>query len=160
MKKLIFILLITTSCFSQDKISFAIFQDAKLLLGKDVEHGNDKPTLDAIVYMELEGEQFSDYYYSMQLFYQDADLSGGRLRRYGVNSMWNFNDIFLPRTTASAGLGISCIKRFGESLGSYQFASELSYKIYKKIKISLRYEYVRRSDIELFRSNGSFGIKI
>lgn len=158
MKKLILILLITSFCYSQDRVSFGVFQDAKLLLGQDKKYGNDKPTLDGVFYFELEGKQLNDYYFSVQNFYQIAELSGGTLQRYGVNGMWNFNQF--NKTTASIGLGVSCLNRFGYSLGSYQFVSELSYKIYKKIKISLRYEYVRRSDIELFRSNGSLGIKI
>ena len=162
MKKLTLLLLLCTFFVnSQERITIGLFQDAKLLVSDD-NHGNIAPTTDITVYVSLEGQQFENYYFSMQPFYEQADLLGGHFKRYGVNSVWNLNNLVLNKLEIGLGTGIGLINRPGISVASYQFVGEISYPITKWLKLASRYEYVRRSDLDSpeFRHNVSAGIKI
>lgn len=161
MKKLIIILLITASAYSQDGISVAILQDVKLGLGLDDWHANDVPTLDLIANVNLEGNQFKYYYFAMQLQYEYANLSGGKYHRYGVNATWNFETI-INNVYAGVGCGLHMINRpHNEGNGSYSLLCDLSYKLSDKLSVISKNEFVKRTDLpnKKFGYNLSFGLK-
>jgi hypothetical protein len=151
-------------CNAQEHVSVSVFQDSKLLLLGD-EKGNNAGTANILVSLNLEGKQFEYYYFSMQPFYEYADLNGGYFHRYGVNSVWTMNKLFIDSLEASLGAGIGMIHRTGLGLYSYQFIAQLSYPITPWLFASTRYEIVRRSDLvylwdtkEPFKPNFSVGV--
>lgn len=64
---------------AQEQVSFGLYQDIKLATSKD-NHGNTPFTTDIIITSNWEGKQFKDYYFSIQPFYQFADLNGGKFQ--------------------------------------------------------------------------------
>ena len=168
MKKLLLIVLslISLNLYSQSTsdgyswtngMSFGIYQDGKLAILKD-NYGNTPFTTDLIFTVNLEGKQFSTYYFSIQPFYEHANLSGGYLRRYGVNALWNFNRLVIDKLELNIGGGIGMLHRPTGGTYSYGFIGEVRYPILKRLKAGARYELVRRGDVEIFRSNLSFGL--
>ena len=161
MKKLLLLLFIAVQTFyAQDKISFGVFQDARLLISDD-DYGNTAPTLDLIFNMDWEGKQFTYYYFSIKSQYEQANLQGTTFRRYTINTMWNLNRLFIPKLEAHLGVGIGMIHRKPLSAFTYSATSELTYPLFKRIRIALKYEYVRRNDLETpqFKHNGAVGIQ-
>lgn len=155
----LFILLLALNLNAQDGISLGVFQDIKLGLGMDKEHGNDRPTLDKIFNISLEGKQLKYYYFSVVPFFEVAALHGGDYKRYGVSLMWNFNQFRWFEIGVGAGFGV--IHR-PESYASYSFTADLSHSISKSVSIALKNEFVRRSELEVPKLgyNLSFGIKL
>lgn len=148
---------------SQEQLTFGIYQDVKLGLGMDKEHGNDKPTFDMIFNVNMEGNQFEYYYFSVQAQYEHADLYGGKFDRYGVNLMWNFNKLIIDDLTASFGFGGHVISRpWIDGMLSYSILNELSYEINDFLDVSLKNEFVKRSDLlnNKLGFNMYFGFKI
>jgi hypothetical protein len=150
-------------CTAQDHVSVSVFQDAKLLIIGD-DKGNNAGTANLLISFNLEGKQFEYYYFSMQPFYEYADLNGGYFHRYGVNAAWTLNKLVVPKLEASIGVGIGAIHRTGLGLASYQFIGQLNYPITPWLFASARYEIVRRSDLvylwdtkQPFKPNFSIG---
>ena len=144
------ILLLGGMCLmnAQERISLTALHDLKLGFGLDDEHNNGKSVLDVIIAVDLEGKQFEWYYFSMQPFYEYANLQETNYHRYGVNAKWNFNKLIVDKLVVSPGFGIGMINRKGnEGNGSYQFLVDLSYPIIKDLHFIVRNEYVRRSDL-------------
>ena len=142
---------------AQEKISIGIYNDVKLGLGLDKEHLNPNPTLDLIINVNLEGKQLNGYYFSLQPFYEQANLHSGYFKRYGFNTTWTFNSYYRFETSITTGLGM--ILRHGIQLPSYQIGSEVSYELFSRFKIALKYEFIRRGDIQAFRHNVYGGFK-
>ncbi|WP_242205368.1 hypothetical protein [Aestuariivivens insulae] len=172
MKKYILTILLVTglTCLAQSHISFSVFHDAKLLITGD-DKGNDALTTDLIFNMDWEGKPFETYYFSIKTQFEYANLKGGKLYRYSVNGMWNFNRLIIPKLVAGIGLGVGVIHRSGyvntDGLLSYSLTNELSYPIFKSVAISCKYEVVKRTDLKEiygeklpYRPNFSIGIKI
>jgi len=161
MKKLLLILLFTTIATAQEKISLGVYQDAKLTFYRD-NHGNEPFTADIVITANLEGKQFKHYYFSLQPFYEYADLHGGKLHRYGINTNWNLNQLIITNTTITAGIGLGLIHRFSMGFPSYQANLELKHKIAQWLELAIRTELVRRSELEdpQFKPNLSYGIII
>ena len=160
MKKLFIIMvLISTISKAQEKISIGIYQDAKLSIMKD-NYGNIPFTPDVIITVNLEGKQFKHYYFSVQPFYEFADLHGGKFHRYGINTNWNLNQLIIPNTTITAGLGLGMIHRFSMGTPSYQANLEIKHKLAQWIELAIRTELVRRSELEnpQFKPNLSYGV--
>lgn len=155
------ILLLALNLNAQDGISVGVFHDIKLGLGMDEEHGNDKPTLDLLLNVSLEGKQFQYYYFSVVPFFEIAQLEGGDFKRYGVSLMWNFNELILDGLEIGIGTGFGVIHR-PESYASYSFTADLSYTITKGISLALKNEWVRRSELKTPKLgyNLMFGIKL
>lgn len=149
------------TCHSQDGLSFTVLQDIKLGLGMDKEHGNDRPTPDFIIAINFEGKQFEWYYFSMQSYFEHADLKSGYFRRYGVNATWTLNQLIVNKLKISVGGGIGVIHR--ENIGgllTYSLVNEISYPITKHFYVIQRNEFVKRNDLSnrKFGYNSSIGI--
>lgn len=157
----LFILLFSLSLNAQDGISVGMFQDIKLGLGMDKEHSNDKPTLDLLLNVSLEGKQMTYYYFSVVPFFEMANLHGGDYKRYGVNLVWNFNRLIVEGLEIGVGAGIGVIHR-PESYASYSFTADLSLPILKTVSVALKNEFVRRSELKTPKTgyNLSLGIKV
>lgn len=133
---------------AQDKITISLLQDAKLGLGLDKKHKNTSPTLDILINVNLEGMQFEHYYFCMQMQYEYANLYDGYYSRYGVNAIWFFNQLIIPKLKIGAGAGLHMINRHkNEGNGSYSFTFEFHYPIVKNLFIVNKNEFVRRSDL-------------
>lgn len=162
--KLLTIMLLTSIIAnSQEQITFGIYQDVKLVLGMDKEHLNDKPTFDMVFNLNLEGNQFEYYYFSIQAQYEHSDLYGGKLDRYGVNLMWNFNKLIIDDLTASFGFGGHVISRpWIDGMATYSLLNELSYEIFDFLDLSIKNEWVKRNDLpnKKIGYNLYFGVKI
>ena len=159
MKKLFIILMLFTAIVqAQEKISIGIYQDGKLSFMKD-NHGNIPFTPDVIITVNLEGNQFKYYYFSIQPFYEFADLYGGKFHRYGFNTNWNFNHLIIPNTTIVLGAGLGSIVRENYGSLSYQANLEIRHKLLKWLEISIRTELVRRTELQTpqFKPNLSYG---
>lgn len=138
-------MLFTTIAAAQEQISIGIYQDAKLTFYRD-NHGNEPFTADIIITANLEGKQFKHYYFSLQPFYEYADLYGDKYHRYGFNLNWNLNNLIIENTTITIGGGIGMIHRpYGS--GSYQLNLEVRHAICNWLDISLRNEFVKRTDL-------------
>ncbi len=161
MKNLLILLsLISINLHSQESISFSLLQDVKLGLGMDSEHGNTGFTPDVIINMNWEGKQFEYYYFSIQSFYEHAELSSGYFKRYGVNGIWNLNRLIVDKLEIGIGVGLGMINRPNAAgLGSYSGAIDISYPIYKNLSVIVKNEYVRRPLLDAFRYNLSAGLK-
>lgn len=134
--------------YSQDGISASILQDAKLGLGMDKLHKNDTPTLDLIINVNLDGKQFEWYYFSIQMLYERANLYDGYFSRYGVNTLWNFNQLIVRKLKIGAGIGLHMIERHNTGgLGSYSATIDVSYPITKNLSIISKNEWLRRPDL-------------
>lgn len=149
MKKLIILLtLISINLHAQDGISFSVLQDVKLGLGLDKTHGNTTPTLDVLINMNWEGKQYEYYYFAIQTQFEKANLYGDNFYRYGVNGIWNFNKLIVPKLKIGFGVGLGIIHRENNSgFGSYSGTLELSYPIAKNLAVIIKNEWVRRSDL-------------
>ena len=161
MKKLFILLftLFTLSVFSQEKIRVGLFQDGSLLVSDDT-HGNTAPTIDMILSIDLQGKQFSSYYFSIRPQFEFADLYSGKFYRYSVISMWNFNTLDVDGVEFGIGTGIGMIHKNGGASMSYSFVAELAYPFAEDWRVGLRNEWVHRSELETkpLRYNLSFGV--
>lgn len=156
------LLLATLTTQAQNKISYSILQDTKLAFGLDTEHKNNTPTLDAIFNINLEGKQFKYYYFSTQIQYEHANLYQNYYSRYGVNLIWVFNQLIIPKLKIGAGAGLHMINRATKpGNGSYSATLEINYPILKRLSIISKNEWVRRSDLitPKLGYNLSFGLK-
>lgn len=147
---------------AQDRISISTLHDIKLGLGLDKKHNNGKSVLNGIIAVNLEGKQKEWYYFSVQPFYEYANLQESNYHRYGVNAQWNFNRLIIDNLTVSPAFGFGMINRKGnEGNGSYQFLVDLSYPILKDLEIISRNEWVYRSDLKTPKTgyNLSIGLK-
>ena len=124
-------------------------------------HGNTPFTPDLIITSNWEGKQFQYYYFSLQPFYQYANLQSETFQRYGFNLNWNFNKLIIDKTTLTIGTGLAVIHRPYPTI-SYQFNTELSYKLLEWLDVSLRNELIKRTDLpnNKLGYNLSFGIII
>ena len=146
---IVFMFLLTWASTAQEGISFSVLQDVKLGLGLDKEHNNDKPTLDIIALMNWEGKQQTHYYFAIQTLFEHAQLSSGDLTRYGVNGVWNFNQLIVENLTVSPSLGIGVLRRPNSGgLLTYSLGCETSLKVLKNVSIVLRNEWFKRPDLK------------
>lgn len=146
---------------AQDRISITALHDVKLGLGLDTKHNNGKSVLNGIIAVNLEGKQFEYYYFSLQPFYEYANLQDSNFHRYGINTQWHFNRLIIDNLTVSPAIGFAFISREGFGYGSYQFLVDLSYPILKDLEVVSRSEFVRRSDLLTPKTvyNLSIGLK-
>lgn len=160
-KLLILISLISFNLHAQDGLSFSVVHDIKLGLGMDKVHNDGKATTDFIIAMNFEGKQFEYYYFNMQTYFEHASLKSGYFRRYGVNALWNFNTLILPKLKLGFGGGMGVIHRQNTGgLLSYSGIIEVSYPISKHLFIMQRNEFVRRPDLETPRTGYNLSIGI
>lgn len=146
---------------AQNGLSFSALHDVKLGLGLDKQHNDGKPTADIILLMNFEGKQFEYYYFNMQTYFEHASLKSGYFRRYGVNALWNFNTLILPKLKLGFGGGMGVIHRQNTGgLLSYSGIIEVSYPISKHLFIMQRNEFVRRPDLETPKTGYNLSIGI
>lgn len=146
---------------AQEQVSFGIYQDLKLATSKD-NHGNTPFTTDLIFNVNLEGNQFEYYYFTVQAQYEHANLNTGYLRRYNINALWNFNKLIIDDLNAGIGVGIGMLHRNSIGTPTYSIINDISYPINNWLELALKNEFVKRSDLpnKKLGYNLSFGVKI
>ena len=118
--------------------------------------------------MEWKGKQFGTHYFALKTQYEHAKLAS-KFSRYSINVGWVFNRL-LYNLEAGFYAGVGMIHRDKKlklgGLPTYSITGELTYPIFKKTRIGLKYEIVRRSDLKvmwnetkLFKPNFSIGLK-
>lgn len=147
-----FLMVFISKCHSQGykhypSVSLSVLQDVKLGAGLDSKHNYNKSVLDLIVNVNLEGKQLEYYYFAVQLQFETANLRDSNLYRYGVNLMWNFNELVIDRATIGVGVGGHMINRDGMSSLSYGALSDISYRIDDNFWIITKHEFYRRTDL-------------
>jgi len=170
----IILLLNVFTLFSQNKVTINISQDAKLLLVGD-NHGNSAGTLDIAIRSEWQAKQGALGYIFIAPEIEIADLQE-TYKRYSANVGYTFNlgRVFQKRelenieTTASIGYGV--IDHY-EGFQSWGANFQISYKVFKKVKVFLDLELTERRDLSLWnekyndfqnriKPSGKFGVKI
>jgi len=164
-QKLIIALLLTVanSCvvlFAQDKVSLAVFQDARFLVAGD-NRGNDAGTINLLARFKMQGNQQAFGYMVIFPEYEYANLAGGKYVRYSANIGYTFNKLVISNLEANASGGFGYIDRFGTS-HSLSASAELAYKLSNRFKISILSQYTRRTDLQtpVWRFSGFVGIEL
>lgn len=146
--------------FAQDKVSLAIYQDARFAFVGD-DRGNDPGTLNLVARFKMQGNQQAFGYMVIFPEYEYANLAGGKYIRYSANIGYTFNKLIINNLEANASGGFGYIDRFGTTR-SLSASAELAYKFSERFKIALLSQYTRRTDLQtpLWRFSGFFGIEI
>ena len=160
----LFIFIITMAkCLGQNNISIGIFQDAKLAtIGDDI--GNNAFTLDAKISIALQGQQFKNYFFSVNIEYEYAKIKGGDYSSVLITPNWTFNKI-INKLEFSGGPLVGILYRWNESYGTYGTSFKFSYKITSRLKISILGQSIYRADLRWrwntkgLSYNGYFGIE-
>lgn len=171
---IIFIMLISVKCHSQDKVTFGVTQDVRLALSDD-NAGNKAYTPDIIFNMDWECAQFGNFYPALKMQYEYADLHGGTFTKYTVSGGITCNKISMfgydyPNLEVGLFLGGGVLARPSIShmpdQGVYSIIIEASYKIFKGFRGVLKYEMNNAPDLNYLykdntiRHNVSAGIEI
>ena len=143
MKFIIYILLFTTFCQAQDKVSLSVFQDVKFALQGDVARGYKAGTLNILARLKMQGNQDELGYFVVVPEFEHADLQG-TYRRYSVNLGYTLNSIKKIEVTPMINYG--WIDR-GVSTYSGGASIETMYKLTDNIKIGVLNQLVHRTDL-------------
>ena len=143
MKLLIYILLFTTFCQSQDNVSLSVFQDVKFALQGDEARGYKAGTLNILARLKMQGNQDEFGYFVVVPEFEYADLQG-TYRRYSVNIGYTLNAIKNIEVTPMINYG--WIDR-GVSTYSGGGSIETMYKLSDNIKIGVLNQLVHRTDL-------------
>ena len=156
MKKLLLILLFPLFTFSQEGISFSVYQDAKMAFVGD-KRGNDALTINLRVRSEWQGKQLKGFYMFVAPEFEFAKLQEDYYR-YSANVGFRLNE-FSERFETSLSLGYGLIVRESISSKSFSLDGELSFNLSKKTAILLSSQLTQRTDIGEIRFSGFFGIR-
>ena len=144
---------------AQDRVSLAVFQDAKLLTVGD-NKGNEALTPNILARFIMQGKQQEWGYMIVFPEYEYANLKGGSFNRYSANVGYVFNKLFINKLEASFTGGYGWIDR-QVSTFSASFTSGLNYKISENLKISTVLQLTDRTDLLIpeLRLSGFIGIE-
>jgi hypothetical protein len=161
------------SNFSQEKISLAVYQDAKLLFLGD-NHRNKAGTMDLLTNIKLQGKQKQIGYPVYTIAYEQANLRV-LFKRYSLGAGYTFNKMgyrnsFLNRLEITPTIGYGLIKRHRKkkikTSHSWSFSTQISYQVTQKIKILFLNQLIRRTDIKqkkkkpkIVRYSAFFGVE-
>lgn len=155
--KTLVILLLAITCYSQEKVSIAVYQDARLLTIGD-SHGNPRGTINILARLKMQGNQQKYGYMVVFPEYEYANLKEP-FNRYSANIGYTFNKLIINRLEASIYGGGGFVNRSKIGYLSLGGSTELSYKI-KGIKINLLSQLTQRKDIDIWRVSGFVGLEI
>ena len=156
MKKLLLILLFPLFTFSQEGISFSVYQDAKLATVGD-NRGNEAFTLNIRIKNEWQGKQLKNSYFFVAPEFEFAQLQKDYYR-YSANVGQRFNQ-FSKFIEMSYSIGYGLIVRKNISAKSLGADFETQININKSFAFLLNMQIVERSDWNLLRTSGFLGIK-
>ena len=156
MKKLLLILLFPLFTFSQEGISFSVYQDAKMAFVGD-KRGNDALTINLRVRSEWQGKQLKGFYMFVAPEFEFAKLQKDYYR-YSANVGQRFNQ-FSKLIEMSYSLGYGLIVRNNISAKSFGADFETQININKSFAFLLNLQVVERSYWNLLRTSGFLGIK-
>ena len=148
--KTILLILFPILIYSQSSLEIGITQDARLLLLGD-DKGNDAGTLNTVINFNMQGKQFEYYYFAISPQFEFANLKDNYYR-YSVNGIWTFNRLIIRNFEAGIGIGAGIIHRDNLNIRgqlSYSLTGELSYVLNDNLKLTTKYELVKRSDLEV-----------
>jgi hypothetical protein len=157
---IILLFLIANNSSSQEKFSFGIFQDARLMFLGD-ERGNGPGTMDAIFRFKLEGNQKKTGYFVYFLNYEQANLAS-TFKRYSLSVGYTFNTINLRNNflnkfefTPIIGYGILHRNRINslDKYSNWSFGEETAFRVNSFMKISLLTQLMQRSDLKRKKTN-------
>ena len=158
-------ILLTVVMTAQEKLSFNVYMDPTLLLIGD-DHGNDPGTLDILLKLEMQGNQYQYGYIYVYPQFEYADLEGGQYMRWAAGIGYTFNTIF-KRLEASPQVNFGALQRPIGTSFSWEFGADLTYKLTKRLKLSALLTYTQRQDLDFmwnlnneWRINGYLGVKM
>jgi len=160
--KCLVLLLFLNGISAQEKLSFSLYQDAKLLIVGD---GYYNPgTINFVSRLKMQGKQDKLGYAIVFPEFEYADIDGN-YKRLSVNAGYVFNKFSIKDIEASLQIGYGWIDRFGKSTFSASVCGELAYKVLNSLKLSLLAQFTHRTDLKLWynddvvRFSGFFGIE-
>lgn len=142
---LIIALLLALSLNAQRKVSLAVYQDARLMLVGDKDHGYDAGTLNIVTRLKMQGHQLKNGYMVVFPEFEYADLEG-IYKRYSLNVGYTFNQ-WSQKLEFSAYIGYGFIDRYALCFFSTAASGEVAYKINKKLKLNLMAQFTERKDL-------------
>ena len=155
MKKLLLILLFPLFTFSQEGISFSVYQDAKLASVGD-NRGNEAFTLNIRIKNEWQGKQLKNSYFFVAPEFEFAQLQEDYYR-YSANVGQRFNQ-FSKLIEMSYSIGYGLIFRQNISSKSFGADTEISININNKISLLLNTQLIHRTDWNVIRLSGFIGV--
>lgn len=163
MKHIIILLLFFNISNAQEKISLALYQDAKLMITGDGK-SYDSGTLDVVLRLEMAGKQQK---YGYMIVFPEFEYSEikGKYYRYSANVGYIFNKLILNNFEAGVSGGWGSIDRYGKNFFSFGFSGEISYKITDNLKVSIMAQGTERKDLgwlwgeTKLRLSGFIGVK-
>ena len=158
MKAFATILLLFSMCLShsQDNVSIALYQDARLLfVGDDI--GNEAPTTNVLLRFNLKCKQDEIGYGFVFPEIEYARLQGGEYFRYSLNGGYTFNQV-IRKVEASITGGIGMIHRDNISNLSFGCSGSIGYRL-GRVTPSVILQGTNRSDIGEFRFSTFIGLE-
>lgn len=151
---ILIILLPQETCFSQEKISLSIYQDARLMALGD-KQTNKAGTMNLLMNLKFQTKQKRFGYLVIVPEYEQADLQDTYKRLslgvgYTFNRLYFSNLYFLKDVEVTTTLSYGVINRFSHSEGSWSCNAEVSYKVNDWLKIGVVHQLTERTDL-LFR---------
>ncbi len=147
-------LLTPKTCFSQEKISLSIYQDARLMALGDKQR-NKAGTMNLLMNVKFQTKQKRYGYMVIVPEYEQADLQD-TYKRLSLGIGYTFNRFYLPNSTFLRKLEFTTtffygvINRFSHTEGSWSCSGEMSYKVNEWLKLGAVHQLTERTDL-LFR---------
>ena len=147
MKKLFLVItLLSATLSAQQRVSIAIYQDAKFLTIGDEKRGYKAGTADLVFRLNMQGKQQKYGYMIVSPEFEYADIEG-IYKRYSANVGYVFNQLVVPRTEVGSTIGYGFIDRWGKSMFSFSVSGFINYKITDRFKLSLMAQFTERKDL-------------
>ncbi len=147
MKKLFLVItLLSATLSAQQRVSIAIYQDAKFLTIGDEKRGYEAGTADLVFRFNMQGKQQKYGYMIVSPEFEYADIEG-IYKRYSANVGYVFNQLVVPRTEVGSTIGYGFIDRWGKSMFSFSVSGFINYKITDRFKLSLMAQFTERKDL-------------
>ena len=155
---MIALLLVGVTAISQ--VEFGIYQDGKLVVMED-EHGNKPYTMDLLSSMRwYNGGSAYDFLHPtfVQLIYEHADLYGGSYSRLALGFGYSFDnfseydwkvlDKVMKKMSVTLATDFGNTLRWGGQAFSVAGYLDLSYEVFKDLKITLLSQVVTRPHLK------------
>lgn len=159
-------LLTLTTTQAQEQLSLSLYQDARLLILGDPDHGYSAGTLNFTARLNMQGKQQQYGYLVVYPEFEYANIQG-IYKRYSANVGYTFNQLIIPKTEAMAALGFGFTDRYGLSWLTWSLNGTINYKINNRIKASINGQLVQRKDLKHFynetniiRFSGFIGLEV
>ena len=132
---------------AQSGLGLAVYDDLKLLVRGDSEHGIEKGTNDFVVRFLMEGNQQKWGYVIVFPEFEYAQICGN-YKRYSAGVGYVFNKLILNNAELGFNINYGWIDRYGKSMFSGGGGIVLSYKLNKVLKLSILNQFTDRRDLK------------